>query len=296
MPELPEVESLRKSLLPYLVGKTIRQVEVLKPKLVSASGTKRSEDFEKVGEFRDKVTGEMVTDISRRAKHLVIHFTSGACLVVHLKMTGQLVYTSEETHLWGGHPIQTSEEQLPHKHSHIIFHLDQGTLYYNDVRMFGYVLYYPSLAQASQYHAFDSLGVEPLSQDFMRQSLVPLQGKRKTIKSALLAQDIVTGLGNIYVDEVCFRAGVRPHRLATSLSDDEVTSLYQAICEILPKAVEMGGSSVANYILSDGSKGTYAREHKVYNRGGKVCFVCGNTLEKITLQNRTTVYCPQCQT
>ena len=296
MPELPEVESLRRSLLPYLGGKTIQDVEVLKPKLVSASGTKRSEDHDKVREFQNQVIGETIQDISRRAKHLIVHFVSGKCLVIHLKMTGQLVYTQNQVHMWGGHPIQTSEEQLPHKHSHIIFHLDEGILYYNDVRMFGYILYYPSFSQAQEYHAFGSLGVEPLSEDFTLTHFAEIQKKRKTIKSALLAQDIVTGLGNIYVDEVCFRARVQPQRLATHLSDLETQQLYQAIRDILSKAVEMGGSSVANYILSDGSKGTYAREHKVYNRGGKQCLICGTTLEKIKIQNRSTVYCSYCQT
>lgn len=297
MPELPEVESLRRSLEPYIVGQVIQSVEVLKPKLVSAHGTVRGENHEKVREFERELRGQEIQSIQRIAKNLLIHMVSGKVLLIHLKMTGQLVYQEgQENKALGGHPIQASETELPNKHSHILFTLSNGTLYYNDVRMFGYLLYYPDVTTLRTIHAFDQLGMEPLSEAFdLTIFRKELKRRKRVLKSALLAQDIVVGLGNIYVDEACFRAGIQPHRVTNTLSDVEIESLYQSIQYIIPRAVQQGGSSVANYIMADGSRGTYAREHAVYGRGGKPCLVCGTPLVATKIHSRTTVSCPLCQ-
>ena len=164
MPELPEVESLRRSLEPHIVAKEVVSVEVRKPKLVSGSGTKRQARPEKQLEFEQELVGQKIVSVQRIAKNLLISFESGKLLLVHLKMTGQLVYqgTNHDITL-GGHPIEISESQLPNKHTHIIFTLDQGVLYYNDVRMFGYVLYYPNLESLKQQHSFINLGMDPTS-------------------------------------------------------------------------------------------------------------------------------------
>ncbi len=297
MPELPEVESLRRSLEPYIIGQDIRSVLVYKPKLVSAHGTVRLENLAKVAEFERELPGETISSIQRVAKNLLIHLQSGKVLLVHLKMTGQLVYQEgNENKALGGHPIQMSEQELPNKHSHIIFRLSRGTLYYNDVRMFGYVLYYPNLMTLQSIHSFDQLGMEPLSDAFdLELFKKELKSRKRVLKTALLSQDIVVGLGNIYVDEVCFRAGVSPHRVTNTLKEAELVKLYEAIKMILARAVEQGGSSVANYIMADGSRGTYAREHAVYGRAGKPCLICKTPLESTKIQSRTTVSCPQCQ-
>lgn len=297
MPELPEVESLRRSLKPYIVGKTIQSIIVHKPKLVSGAGTVRQALESKKQEFETQTIGAEILDITRIAKNLIIHLSTGQIILVHLKMTGQLVYQDDnQNKVLGGHPIQLSESQLPNQHSHIIFELNQGTLFYNDVRMFGYVLLFPNLDELYKIGHFDKIGLDPFDPNFTAKYLYKnLKTKKSKLKTVLLEQSIVTGLGNIYADEVCFRAGILPTRIANTLSKKEVDKLHQAIIEIIPKAVEMGGSSIANYIMADGSRGTYAREHKVYGKAGKLCVKCEQILQKTIINSRTTVFCQFCQ-
>ncbi|MEX0598497.1 MAG: bifunctional DNA-formamidopyrimidine glycosylase/DNA-(apurinic or apyrimidinic site) lyase, partial [Candidatus Paceibacterota bacterium] len=297
MPELPEVESLRISLKPYIVGKYINAIIVHKPKLVSGSGTIRQALEYKKQEFESQLIGAEIVDITRIAKNLIIHLSTGQIILIHLKMTGQLVYQdNNQNKVLGGHPIELSESKLPNQHSHIIFKLDQGTLYYNDIRMFGYVLLYPDLDTIYKLGHFDKIGLDPFDDKFTAEYLYKhLKAKKSKLKTILLNQEIVTGLGNIYADEVCFKAGILPIRLANTLTKKEVNKLYQAIVIIIPKAVEMGGSSIANYIMADGSRGTYAREHKVYGKAGKQCFGCEKPLQKTVINSRTTVFCQFCQ-
>src|SRR3989344_2792626 len=192
--------------------------------------------------------------------------------------------------------IRLSETVLPNPHTRLIFGLDKGILYYNDTRMFGYLLYYPSEAHRDKAGHFRNLGLEPLDAAFtpayFRGSL---RARKARLKSVLMDQAVVTGLGNIYADEVCFLAKVRPNRRASSLSDKEIGRLHRAILVILPKAIAAGGSSVVSYRLADGSRGNYAREHKVYGRAGEKCFRCGSVLKKTAINNRTTVFCAKCQ-
>ncbi|MEY3470849.1 MAG: hypothetical protein RLZZ223_199 [Candidatus Parcubacteria bacterium] len=297
MPELPEVESLRRSLKPYIVGKYIKSIVVNKPKLVSGAGTVRQPLDSKKQEFETKPIGTQIIDITRVAKNLMVHLSDGQIILVHLKMTGQLVYQDDKHNkVLGGHPIELSESKLPNQHSHIVFELDQGTLYYNDVRMFGYVLLYPNLDTIYKLGHFDKIGLDPFDISFTEEYIYKnLKTKKSKLKTVLLNQSIVTGLGNIYADEVCFRSGILPTRLASTLTRKEIAKLYQAITEIIPKAVEMGGSSIANYILADGSRGTYAREHKVYGKSGHNCYQCSKVLQKTVINSRTTVYCKFCQ-
>jgi formamidopyrimidine-DNA glycosylase len=296
MPELPEVESLRRSLVPYVIGKKIESIQVKKPKLVSGNGTKRKESQEKVDEFVTELSGEVFKNADRRAKNLIFEFESGKILLVHLKMTGQLVYKDDDHFTFGGHPIEDSEKQLPHKHSHVIFKLNEGTLYYNDTRMFGYLLYCPSRAALDAESHFEGLGIEPEDPGFTLEFFKEkMKKKSATLKTLLLNQQVVVGLGNIYCDEVCFEAGILPDRKVDTLTDEELKNLYHTITRIIPTAIEMGGSSVANYLLADGSRGNYAREHKVYLKGGRDCEICGNELQKMKIASRTTVFCTTCQ-
>ena len=160
--------------------------------------------------------------------------------------------------------------------------------------MFGYLLYYPEFDEAEGH--FVGLGMEPEDEQFTEDFFVKaMLGRTGKLKSLFLNQDVVVGLGNIYCDEVCFEAGIRPDRTVKSLSKMDLKQLYLAIKKIIPLAINMGGSSVANYLLADGSKGNYAHYHKVYLKGGKPCQVCGNLLEKQKMNSRTTVFCLQCQ-
>lgn len=296
MPELPEVESLRLGLEPLLLQKTILNIQIKEPKLVSGSGNQRQATTAKTQTFQQELVNQKIIQITRRAKNLIFHFHSGKILLVHLKMTGQLVYQDSQNQILGGHPIQASTLKLPHQHTHLIFTLNLGTLYYNDVRKFGYLLYYPRLQDLEKQKHFTSLGMEPFDPNFTTDYLYKnLKLKNLKLKTALLGQSIVTGLGNIYCDEVCFQAKVRPDRLCSSLKKPEVHALHTAIIDILSRAIVQGGSSVANYLKADGSRGNYANFHLVYGKTGQDCSICKKPLKTIQLGGRTTVYCPHCQ-
>jgi len=298
MPELPEVENLRKGLEKAIVGQVIRRIKVTKPKLVSGKGNIRRASQSKKEEFIRGATGERFIAVERRAKNLIFRLSHGKTILAHLKMSGQFAYKERKGSklITGGHPIELSEHKLPNKHTHIIFELSRGTLYYNDTRMFGYLLYYPTLRAFESENHFAMLGLEPFSKEFTFGYFRDcLKGKRGKIKALLMDQKIVAGLGNIYADESLFAARIRPERSASSLSKKEVQALYSAIKTIMKSAIKAGGSSVATYRLLDETRGNYAREHKVYGKFGKKCIRCGTHLEKTAIQSRTTIFCPRCQ-
>ena len=321
MPELPEVENLRLGLVRVIVGQKIRKVEVRKPKLISGKGTLRVASKRKKTEFLKGIKGEYFIAIERRAKNLIFKLSHKKVLLVHLKMSGQFVYlpshkaTARQSKplktkvvsggparnaysiaVAGGHPIELSETELPNKHTHVTFELEKGTLYYNDTRMFGYLLYYKNTKSFEFENHFKLLGLEPLSPQFTSKYFSSeLKEKKGKIKAVLMDQKIVTGLGNIYADESLFEARIRPDRNPSSLSTPEVNKLYKAIVRIIRRAIKVGGSSVATYRLLDDTRGNYAREHKVYGKAGKKCVNCGKPLEKTTTAGRTTIFCPRCQ-
>lgn len=298
MPELPEVENLRLGLLKYIQGQKILKIKVNKPKLVSSKSTKRTASKGKVLEFEKGLIGESFIDVERRAKNLIFKLTHDKHILVHLKMTGQFVYQSKnkKDKIQGGHPIEIAETLLPNKHTHIIFHLKDGTLFYNDTRMFGYVLYYKDTESFKKENHFHKLGLEPLDPKFTANYFQnTLKNKKSRIKTVLLDQDVVVGVGNIYADESLFEAKIAPTRIASSLTKSEILKLQKAITRIIRKAITLGGSSVATYRLLDNSRGNYAREHKVYGKVGQKCVKCKNSLEKIIIGSRTTIFCPNCQ-
>jgi len=296
MPELPEVESLVQSLRPFVLGQKITRIEVRWPKLVSGRGNVRKASKQKTVEFITSLEGERIGTIGRRAKNLLFHLESGKVLLVHLKMTGQLVWRGAEGKASGGHPIELSEGPLPHQHTHVIFTLGNGTLYYNDTRKFGYLLYFSDQETLERTEHFKGVGVEPLGPEFtLNYFQDALQNRSGNVKTVLLNQAVVVGLGNIYADEACFAAAIRPTRKASSLNAHEVKKLHAVIPPMLRRAVTLGGSSIANYLLADGSRGNYAREHKVYGRGGEPCAQCNRPLTRCRIQSRTTVYCNYCQ-
>jgi formamidopyrimidine-DNA glycosylase len=297
MPELPEVENLRRGLQKVLRGRRIRRVTVKKPRIVSGKGSVRPASAAKAAEFSARLRGDTIVGVERLAKNLIFKLKSAAVVVAHLKMSGQFAYRppAAKRAFVGGHPIELSESELPNKHTHIIFDLDRGTLYYNDTRMFGYVLWYPDESAAGEAH-FKGLGVEPFGPEFtLGYFRAALKKSAARLKSVLMSQSVVSGLGNIYVDEACFAAGVRPDRRANSLTPAETRKLHEAIKRILHGAIAAGGSSVASYRLLDMSRGNYARKHKVYGRAGKPCLKCATPLSKMTIQSRTTVFCGRCQ-
>lgn len=304
MPELPEVENLRIGLEKNILGQKIIGIKITKPKLVSSKGTLRKSSLKKAEEFKKGLLGETIIAIDRRAKNLIFRFKSEKILLVHLKMSGQFVYQnlprkgakSSKVKVSGGHPIELSEKILPNKHSHIIFELEKGTLYYNDTRMFGYLLYYSSLVNFEKEEHFKYLGLEPLDKKFTKKYLEEsLKNKKGKIKAVLMNQEVVVGLGNIYADESLFESKIHPEREANSIRKEEIAKFHTAILRIIKKAIKVGGSSVATYRLLDNSSGNYAREHKVYGKQGKLCAICKTPLKKILIQTRTTIFCPNCQ-
>ncbi len=299
MPELPEVENLRLGLERNIVGQKVLRVEVRKPKLVSGKGNVRTASNKKAREFEEGLKNEHIWAVERRAKNLIFRFVSGKVMLVHLKMSGQFVYQAKDRKgekIIGGHPIEISESVLPNKHTHIIFDLEKGTLYYNDTRMFGYLLYYPTVEMFEKANHFELYGLEPFDPQFtLKYLLESLKNKKSKIKAVLMNQEIVVGLGNIYADESLFEARIRPMRPALSLGPTEVENLYKAILRIMKRAVKVGGSSVATYRLLDETRGNYAREHKVYGKEDQPCPNCGKPLVKTIIQSRTTIFCPNCQ-
>ena len=284
MPELPEVESVRLGLKKVLLNKVILDVEILEGKIVASHSNIRKASVNKNKEFVAGIRNKKIIDIKRRAKNIIIILDDDSVIVVHLKMTGQLIFTKIKKEV--------------NKHTHVIFKLEHGNLYYNDVRKFGYVLYYKDIESAVTNRHFEKIGAEPFDNDFTLEYFTEaLKKKNKNIKTTLLEQSIVVGCGNIYADEICFASKVLPSRPCNSLNKKEVSALYANIKSILSNAINSGGSSISDYLLADGSRGSYASQHKVYGKAGQLCRTknCNTTLQKSIISGRSTVYCVRCQ-
>ncbi|MEK4968997.1 MULTISPECIES: DNA-formamidopyrimidine glycosylase [Cytobacillus] len=273
MPELPEVETVRRTLEELIIGKTIDQVLVHWPKMV-----KEPDD---VVRFTKALEGETFKAVARRGKFLIL-YTDDLALVSHLRMEGRYgVYPKSET---------------IDKHTHVIFSFTDGTeLRYKDVRKFGTMHLFKRGDELGQL-PLSQLGVEPLSDAFSPNILQNVLNKTaRPIKAALLDQKLIVGLGNIYVDESLFKAGIHPERSAKTLTKQEVEKLYTEIKATLSEAVERGGSTIRSYVNSQGQIGLFQLELFVYGRRGEECKVCATPLERIIAGGRGTVYCPQCQ-
>lgn len=285
MPELPEVETIRRDLEKMIKGKKITQVQVLAKKIVQPN------DFSKI------VKGKKIITVARRAKLLMFELSDNWQMLVHLKMTGQLIYRlkSGGVAAVGGHPIALGLQVLPNKFTRVIFILnDKSSLFFNDIRKFGYLKVVKNLEAEkikTQY------GIEPLTRDFTLKKFSEVLTKRPKmkIKQFLLAQELVAGLGNIYSDEACFYAGLQPTRLVGSLRAEEIKKLFFAITKVLKKSLKYRGTSSENYVDASGRAGGFVPYLMVYGRAGEKCKKCGANLIKIKLGGRTSVYCPRCQ-
>ncbi|WP_018662540.1 DNA-formamidopyrimidine glycosylase [Heyndrickxia acidiproducens] len=273
MPELPEVETVRRTLEQLVISKTIAKVDVFWPKII-----KKPEITE---QFQDALTGQTIRSIARRGKFLIF-YTDSYALVSHLRMEGRYrVYGQDE-------PVE--------KHTHVIFHFTDGTdLRYKDVRKFG-TMHLFSKGEEMHSLPLSHLGPEPFSKAFNETYLsAKLKKTQRNIKAVLLDQTVVTGLGNIYVDEALFRSGIYPARKANSLTKKEVHLLHGEIAGTLREAVEKGGSTIRSYVNSQGQAGMFQLELYVYGRNGEPCRKCGTIIEKNVTAGRGTHYCPHCQ-
>lgn len=287
MPELPEVETVRIGLTRFLPGKRIKAVSHDWPK----SFPNAQEDIDAF------LIGAKILEIQRRAKVLLIELDTKYSLVIHLKMTGQLVFIGRQERFGAGHPSDSLVSDLPAKSTRVSFEFEEGSyLYFNDQRKFGWIRLLPT-AEVPNIDFFKKVGPEPLSADFtpkaFRERL--LRRPNTSIKAALLDQSVIAGIGNIYADESLWDAKIHPATLVKNVSTAKLNTLYASVQEVLQTAIDKGGSSDRNYVNAEGKKGSYLSFANVFRREGKPCPRCGTTILKIRVAGRGTHICPKCQ-
>lgn len=268
MPELPEIETIKRSLFKEVVGKVIDKVEIFLPKLIKEP---------KVERFQEEICNLEVLDLKRRGKYLVFVLSNRYFLVFHLGMSGQLIFKP------------AGDLYLLHNHLRINFQND-GTLFYNDIRQFGKIY----LLKDKNIENLFNLGVEPLEESFTPFLLRELIGSRKiSIKSFLLNQEYIAGIGNIYACEILFKAGIYPFRKCNTLNLREIERIANAIKEILEEAISLKGTSIQDYVNGKGEKGLFQEFLKVYQK--EKCSYCQATISRIKSNGRTTYFCRECQ-
>ena len=281
MPELPEVETIARKLRLVLPGKTISAIQQFHPKSF-------------VGDVQ-LVQNRQITEISRRSKLLRIHLSGGQNLVIHLKMTGQLIYVDEQIKVGGGHPTADWVNTLPSKHTRVALQLDpQANLFFNDQRLFGWIqVVDDQLAQdlAQKY------GPDAHQENFTAEYLYPLLQRRSIpIKVALMDNSVVAGVGNIYAAEALNLAQLSPARPAKSLTKNETARLVDASQAVIKRGIELGGTTFdGKYVNTEGMAGKYQSIVRVYGREGQACPNCGGEIKKIKLGGRGSYFCPSCQ-
>ena len=274
MPELPEVETVRRRLGPQLVGRRLERVDIHDPRL--------TRPFDPAG-VAAELEGERIAALDRRGKYLVFRFESGRVLLVHLRMTGQLLH---------GNGDSLSAEDA---HRRAVVRLDDGSdVIYRDVRRFGtWLLVEPG--ELGQYFE-GRLGHEPLARAFTQKRLGDaLAGRQAPVKAVLLDQRRLAGVGNIYADEALWRAGIHPRRPAGELSDGEIAALHRCVRATLRAGIARQGATLNDYRQPDGAPGRMQDEFKVYGRSDEPCDRCGTLIEKTRVAGRGTWYCPSCQ-
>jgi formamidopyrimidine-DNA glycosylase len=285
MPELPEVETIRRELGKNLRGQVISDVEILWDKTVSPTSAIN---------FKEIIIGRKIMSLERRAKMLLIHLDKNISLAIHLKMTGQLIFVPKKgVMILGGHP--THDVQTPGKHTRLIFKLKNGdTLYFNDLRKFGWVRI---LDEKLKKYIETEVGIEPLSPKFAMVNFKKILEKypNRTLKQILLDQKLIAGIGNIYADEAAFLSHVLPMRKVKTLTGKEITDLHKNIIVVLKLSISKKGTSSKNYLRSNGQKGGFVPYLNVYGRKGEPCKTCGTPIIKTKHAGRGTHYCPKCQ-
>jgi formamidopyrimidine-DNA glycosylase len=282
MPELPEVETVRRGLAPVMEGAVIAQADVNRPDL-------RWPFPERMA---DRLIGQKVLGLRRRSKYILADLASGESLLIHLGMSGRMLIS--------GHTIGDfhHEHPAPAKHDHVVLHMAGGVrITFNDARRFG-AMDLMDTAHQEDHWLIRDLGPEPLGNTFNEDYLVArLKGRNTPIKSALLDQRIVSGLGNIYVCEVLFRAGIHPKRKAGNIAAIRVAGLVPIIRAVLEEAIAAGGSSLKDYRQADGELGYFQHGFQVYDRESQPCVTpdCGKPIGRIVQSGRSSFFCPQCQ-
>lgn len=277
MPELPEVETIKRGLAKFILKKKIIKIEVLNEKSF----------------LGEKTTGT-VENLRRFGKALVLDLDNGKSLMIHLRMTGQLIYDGKERYA-AGHPSDNFTAALPNKQTRVILHFENGTLYFNDQRKFGFIKVLPT-SEVENDSFIKKLAPEPwaMSPDELYEKLQ--RHKNSLIKPTILDQTIICGLGNIYADESLFMSKIHPERRAGTVTKAETEKLLKSAREVMEKSIASGGSTMATYVKADGTKGDYLEKFaQVFHREGKPCPRCGTKIKKIRVGGRGTHFCPKCQ-
>jgi len=272
MPELPEVETIVNDLRPSLKGRCLTNVTIFWPRMVLRPSDE---------ELRQRLRGQVIKEIGRRGKYLIFRLASGETLILHLRMTGSLLLMCKGN---------TNTAPIPYVTA--IFRLDDGTeLVFTDRRKLG------TISLVKDENELDKkLGPEPLNRGFTPKVLADRLSRHKApIKAVLCDQEVIAGIGNMYADEALFFAGIHPIRQANSLSRGEIRRLHQAIRQVLTKAIGNGGASISDYRRPTGEKGSQQYNFYAAHRGGQTCKVCATPIERITVRNRGTYFCPGCQ-
>jgi formamidopyrimidine-DNA glycosylase len=287
MPELPEVETIRLGLKDLLSGRQVAAADFDWPK----SFPNAPEDVKRF------LIGAKVLEVKRRAKVLIIDLSTGYSLVIHLKMTGQLVFRAKGVQFGAGHPSASLIGDLPDKSTRVtLAFTDKSRLFFNDQRKFGWMRLMPTI-EVMELDFFKKVGPEPLGEDFSWKDLKARLQRRKntSVKAALLDQTVIAGVGNIYADESLWGAKIHPARPVRDLKDAQIKKLYEELVAVLRLSIEKGGSTDKNYVNAEGRRGSYLSFANVFRREGKPCARCGTIIEKIRVAGRGTHFCPHCQ-
>ena len=293
MPELPEVETIRKGLTAKIINKKIKKVTVNFSKIVKSDLT----------EFKKILLNNKFVAIDRVGKLLIFKLAAkDKFLLIHLKMTGQLIFCFKDKIIAGGHSLPTGQAghpkligSLPNKYSHFWLEFSDGSyLFFNDMRKFGYLKLVNDFELAI---IKETYGIEPLTKNFTFEKLIDIFKKRKiSIKAVLLDQKVIAGIGNIYADEILFASRIMPNRPADSLKSEEVKALFKAAEAIIKKAIKFKGTTFSDYSDALGNSGNFVKFLKVYGRSNMPCLGCKKeTVKKIKIAGRGTHYCPVCQ-
>ncbi len=282
MPELPEVETVRRGLLPVMEGNVIRAAQVNRPDLRWPFPDRMAE----------RLTGARVLSLRRRSKYILADLSTGESLLIHLGMSGRMLISGQQLGQFHHH------HPAPQKHDHVVLDMEHGArITFNDARRFG-AMDLVETASAETHFLLSALGPEPLGNGFDQAYLTAaLKGRRTPIKSALLDQHLVAGLGNIYVCETLFRARISPRQLAGDVSAKRAASLVPIIRDVLSEAIEAGGSSLRDHRQTNGELGYFQHSFHVYDREGQPCVTlgCGGTIARIVQSGRSSFFCPRCQ-
>ncbi len=286
MPELPEVETVRRGLHELIIGRMVAHVNHDTPKSFPNAPTD-------VDAF---LVGATITDVRRRAKVLLIDLSTQYTLVIHLKMTGQLVYRGEAV-FGAGHPNDSLIGELPDRSTRVTLEFsDTSKLYFNDQRKFGWMKLLLTI-EVPNIDFMQKVGPEPLEADFTAEEFTTRFTRRAktSIKAALLDQTVVAGVGNIYADESLWGAKIHPQRLVNTVTTEEFHRLYTELREVMNLAIEKGGSTDKNYVNAEGKRGSYMDFARVFRREGQACPRCGTEIIKFKAAGRGTHICPHCQ-